>query len=114
MSLLIIDTPIPLKTDSDGVVRVGNTRVTLDTVIGSFKEGATAEEIVVGLVIRPGKTTTNGRKERMGEFTTSGYSGCYLIPYLTSPISHPISHLLPCYLLPCSPDYSVRRSAWAS
>ena len=46
MSLVIIDTPIPLKTDRDGVVRVGNTRVTLDTVIVAFKEGATAEEIV--------------------------------------------------------------------
>jgi uncharacterized protein (DUF433 family) len=46
MSLIIIDTPIPLKTDLDGIVRVGNTRVTLDTVIVAFKEGATAEEIV--------------------------------------------------------------------
>jgi uncharacterized protein (DUF433 family) len=46
MSLVIVDTPIPLKTDIDGVVRVGNTRVTLDTVIAVFKEGATAEEIV--------------------------------------------------------------------
>lgn len=46
MSLVIIDTPVPLKTDADGVVRVGNTRVTLDTVIAAFKEGAAAEEIV--------------------------------------------------------------------
>ena len=46
MSLAIVDTPIPLKTDVDGVVRVGNTRVTLDTVITAFKEGATAEEMV--------------------------------------------------------------------
>jgi uncharacterized protein (DUF433 family) len=46
MSLVIVDTPIPLKTDIDGVVRVGNTRVTLDTVIAAFKEGAIAEEIV--------------------------------------------------------------------
>ena len=46
MSLVIVDTPIPLKTDADGVVRVGNTRVTLDTVIAAFKEGAMAEEIV--------------------------------------------------------------------
>lgn len=46
MSLVIIDTSIPLKTAIDGVVRVGNTRVTLDTVIIAFKEGATAEEIV--------------------------------------------------------------------
>ena len=46
MSFVIIDTPIPLKADIDGVVRVGNTRVTLDTIIVAFKEGATAEEIV--------------------------------------------------------------------
>ena len=36
---------IPLATDQDGVIRVGHTRVTLDTVIAAFKEGATAEEI---------------------------------------------------------------------
>lgn len=46
MSLVIENTPVPLKTDTDGVVRVGNTRVTLDTVIVAFKEGAAAEEIV--------------------------------------------------------------------
>jgi uncharacterized protein (DUF433 family) len=46
MNLVIVDTPIPLKTDADGVVRVGNTRVTLETVVGAFKDGATAEEIV--------------------------------------------------------------------
>jgi uncharacterized protein (DUF433 family) len=46
MSLVIVDIPVPLKTDKDGVVRVGNTRVTLDTVVGAFKEGATAEEMV--------------------------------------------------------------------
>lgn len=37
---------VPLETDADGVVRVGKTRVTLDTVIAAFNEGATAEEIV--------------------------------------------------------------------
>jgi uncharacterized protein (DUF433 family) len=46
MSLVIVDIPVPLKTDVDGVVRVGNTRVTLDTVVDAFREGATAEEIV--------------------------------------------------------------------
>jgi uncharacterized protein (DUF433 family) len=35
-----------LRTDQDGVIRVGGTRVTLDTVVATFKEGATAEEIV--------------------------------------------------------------------
>jgi uncharacterized protein (DUF433 family) len=37
---------IPLEVDPDGTVRVGKTRVTLDTVIAAFTEGATAEEIV--------------------------------------------------------------------
>jgi uncharacterized protein (DUF433 family) len=46
MSLAIINEPIPLETDADGVARVGGTRVTLDTVIATFNEGATPEEIV--------------------------------------------------------------------
>ena len=37
---------IPLVVDAHGVMRVGNTRVTLDTVIAAFADGATAEEIV--------------------------------------------------------------------
>lgn len=45
-TLLIEARPVPLKTDADGVVRVGGTRVTLDTVVAAFGEGATAEEIV--------------------------------------------------------------------
>jgi uncharacterized protein (DUF433 family) len=36
---------IPLVTDANGVVRIGKTRVTLDTVVTAFLEGATAEEI---------------------------------------------------------------------
>jgi uncharacterized protein (DUF433 family) len=44
--LVIAAEPIPLEMDADGVVRVGGTRVTLDTVVVAFKEGATAEEIV--------------------------------------------------------------------
>lgn len=46
MTLVITAEPVPLKTDTDGVVRVGKTRVTLDTVIKTFQNGATAEEIV--------------------------------------------------------------------
>jgi len=34
-----------LVTDADGVTRVKATRVTLDTVVRAFAEGATAEEI---------------------------------------------------------------------
>jgi len=37
---------VPLKTDTSGAIRVGNTRVRLDTVIYAFNEGYTAEEIV--------------------------------------------------------------------
>ncbi len=46
MTLSIVETPAPLRTDADGAVRVGGTRVTLDTVVEAFLEGATAEEIV--------------------------------------------------------------------
>ena len=45
-SLVIAAEPIPLEVDVDGVVHVGGTRVTLDTVVIAFKEGATAEEIL--------------------------------------------------------------------
>ena len=37
---------IPLAVDAHGVMRVGSTRVTLDTVLAAFADGATAEEIV--------------------------------------------------------------------
>jgi len=37
---------LPLQVDADDVVRVGGTRVTLDTVVAAFLEGATPEEIV--------------------------------------------------------------------
>ncbi len=47
MSLTITAEPIPLTVDKHGVVRVGGTRVTLDTVIGTFQDGCTAEEIVL-------------------------------------------------------------------
>lgn len=45
MTLPLIDDRPPLRTDEDGVVRVGATRVTLDVVIEAFHEGLTAEEI---------------------------------------------------------------------
>jgi uncharacterized protein (DUF433 family) len=45
-TILLIETePIPLEKGADGVVLVGGTRVTLDTVVAAFKDGATAEEI---------------------------------------------------------------------
>src|SRR5207302_9617591 len=38
--------PVPLASDADGAVRVGSTRVTLDTVVAAFREGMTPEGIV--------------------------------------------------------------------
>ena len=35
----------PLRVDEAGVVRVGGTRVTLDTLVASYRDGNTAEEI---------------------------------------------------------------------
>lgn len=46
MTYVITAEPIPLAMDQDGTMRVGGTRVTLDTVVAAFKKGATAEEIV--------------------------------------------------------------------
>jgi len=45
--MLLVPTaePLPLVADTNGVIRVGRTRVTLDTVLTAFLEGATAEEI---------------------------------------------------------------------
>jgi uncharacterized protein (DUF433 family) len=45
MSLMVTPEPVPLAADRDGVMRVADTRVTLDTVVAAFREGATAEEI---------------------------------------------------------------------
>lgn len=36
----------PIKMDDHGTMRVGGTRVTLDTVVYSFEQGHSAEEIV--------------------------------------------------------------------
>ena len=47
MALAFGAEPLPLRADSDDVLRVGETRVTLDTVIGAFDTGATPEEIAL-------------------------------------------------------------------
>ncbi len=36
---------VPLRTDDDGIIRVGQSRVTLQTVIADFNRGASPEEI---------------------------------------------------------------------
>ena len=46
MALIIKTQTVPLKEDADGVMRVGGTRVTLDTVVHAYEQGHTAEEIV--------------------------------------------------------------------
>lgn len=46
MTLAIVAESAPLKANADGVILVGKTRVTLDTVVAVFNQGATAEEIV--------------------------------------------------------------------
>ena len=45
MTLAIVAESAPLQANADGVVLVGKTRVTLDTVVAVFTQGATAEEI---------------------------------------------------------------------
>ena len=45
MTLPLTVDPPPLTTGSDDVVRIGGTRVTLDTVVQAFREGLTPEEI---------------------------------------------------------------------
>lgn len=45
MSIQIENQAPPLHLDPDGVVRVGDTRVTLDSLVAAFTKGFTAEEI---------------------------------------------------------------------
>ena len=44
LSLAAIESP--LRMDDSGTVRIGQTRVTLDTLVASYHDGNTAEEIV--------------------------------------------------------------------
>ncbi len=45
MTLTTSPEAVPVRLDAEGVARVGGTRVTLDTVVEAFSDGATAEEI---------------------------------------------------------------------
>ncbi|NJL40550.1 MAG: DUF433 domain-containing protein [Leptolyngbyaceae cyanobacterium SM1_4_3] len=45
MMLKVVAELAPLKANEDGVILIGQTRVTLDTVVAIFRQGATAEEI---------------------------------------------------------------------
>jgi uncharacterized protein (DUF433 family) len=46
MSLAAATLQSPLRTDDTGVVRIGPSRVTLESVVHAFDAGASAEEIV--------------------------------------------------------------------
>jgi uncharacterized protein (DUF433 family) len=39
--------PAPIQADNDGILRVGGTRVRLETIINAFKSGSAAEEILL-------------------------------------------------------------------
>ncbi len=43
----LVNEKIPLKKDRHGVIRIADTRVTLETIISAFRDGETAEEIVL-------------------------------------------------------------------
>jgi uncharacterized protein (DUF433 family) len=45
MVLAIKSDPVPLRIDSEGAIRISDTRITLELVIQSYYEGLTAEEI---------------------------------------------------------------------
>jgi uncharacterized protein (DUF433 family) len=48
VALVLEESPVeavPLKTDPHGAVRVGGTRVTLDTIVAAYRRGARAEDI---------------------------------------------------------------------
>jgi uncharacterized protein (DUF433 family) len=47
MALQIQTKAMPIRMNVDGVALVGNTRVTLETVLAVFNRGATPEEIVM-------------------------------------------------------------------
>ena len=48
MALSLTTVSVPLSMDQYGTIRVGGTRLTLDTVLGAYERGDTPEEIVEG------------------------------------------------------------------
>jgi uncharacterized protein (DUF433 family) len=44
---MLVARPAPFQADEDGVFRVAGTRVRVDTVIGAFNSGCSAEEILL-------------------------------------------------------------------
>ena len=52
MSTSVALEPVPLRTDTGGVIRIAGTRVRLDTVVYAFETGASPEEIAEDYPIR--------------------------------------------------------------
>jgi uncharacterized protein (DUF433 family) len=46
MTIAIKANPVPLRADADGTIRITGSRLTLDTVIWAYLDGATPEQIV--------------------------------------------------------------------
>lgn len=46
MDLVLDKLTLPLRRDEHGVIRVGDTRVTLDTLVAEFEQGVSAETII--------------------------------------------------------------------
>ena len=44
-NLKLMTETIPMKLAADGAIRISGTRVTLDTIMGAFREGSSAEDI---------------------------------------------------------------------
>lgn len=45
MSLAVETSPVPLRADEYGVMRIGQTRIRLDTVITAWRQGESVEQI---------------------------------------------------------------------
>jgi hypothetical protein len=84
MTMVVAAEAPPLAADAAGVFHVGNSRVTLDTVIGAFCDGATAEEIAdqypaisLGQVYACGSPTSTGSASRTLAFRARTIRPCW-------------------------------------
>jgi uncharacterized protein (DUF433 family) len=46
MPIAIHQDAVPLRVDEEGTIRVGNTRITLDVLLGDYRSGMTPKQIV--------------------------------------------------------------------
>ena len=46
MPIAIHQDPVPLRVDEEGTIRVGDTRITLDVLLGDYRRGMTPKQIV--------------------------------------------------------------------